>query len=126
LPSSEHAVPSGAFGFEQPTAGSQIPPMWHWSSREHATGGPPHSPPSQASFVVHGFPSLHDEPSGAGAMPHAPVSGSQTPESQLSPAGQTTTAELPNKIVTMFETWISTARSGLPSRLKSAATTEPG
>jgi len=78
---SSHAVPFGAFGFEQaPVAGSHVPATWHWSLAVHVTGlEPVHVPAWQLSVCVHASPSLHAVPFGALGFEQLPVAGSQVP-----------------------------------------------
>ena len=74
-----HAVPS-AFGeiTQVPEVGSHVPALLHWSPGQ-VTGLPVHAPATQVSPCVQGLPSLHDVPSGFGALLQAPVVGSQLP-----------------------------------------------
>jgi hypothetical protein len=73
LPSS-HAVPSGAFTFEQrPVAGSHVPALWHGSAPGQTTGlRPTQTPLAHVSEFVHALPSLHFVPSERGVPPQVP------------------------------------------------------
>ena len=92
-----HAVPFGAFGFEQvPVAESHAPATWHWPLAVHETGfAPVHVPDWHVSVCVQGLPSLHAVPFGADGV-------------------------LFRKSVTSFAPWSTTTRSGRPP-LKSEA-----
>jgi len=76
-----HAVPFGAFGFEQvPVVGLQVPATWHWSLAEHVTGlVPVHVPTWHVSVCVQALPSLHAVPFGAFGLEQVPVAGSHVP-----------------------------------------------
>jgi hypothetical protein len=78
---SEHAVPSGAAGFEQvPLRGSHVPATWQTPGAPHVVVAPAvHVPATQVSFVSQALTSLHDVPSVAGGFEHWPVDVSHVP-----------------------------------------------
>jgi hypothetical protein len=73
-------VPSAAFGLlHVPVEGLQVPATWQLSCAVQVTAVPEHVPEWHASLVVHALLSLHDVPSDAFGLLHAPVDTSQVP-----------------------------------------------
>jgi hypothetical protein len=79
LPSSQ-PLPSAFVGFvHAPVDGSQLPPLWHWSSATQVTVVPEQFPPWHASAVVQALPSLQVVPSALLGFEHVPFAGSHDP-----------------------------------------------
>ena len=76
-----HAVPSGAYGFEQmPVVVLQVPATWQASLGAHTTvSGPIHAALWQVPVGVQA--SVHAVPSGAAGFEQIPVAGSHVPVS---------------------------------------------
>lgn len=76
-----HAVPSGAFGFEQmPVDVSHTPATWHESDALQTTGLPLMQLPDwQVSLTVQPFPSVQVVPLGAAGFEQTPVEGLHAP-----------------------------------------------
>ncbi len=92
-----HPVPSGCDGFEQtPSAGSQTPATWHWSSGVQTTGlAPVQVPAWQVSVCVQALPSVHPVPSGWDGFEQTPSAGLQTPATWHWSSGVHTTGFAP-------------------------------
>src|SRR5437870_2077387 len=92
LPSLQLVPLATGWGFGQvPVAGSQLPPVWHWSGVGHTMPVPLQTPAWQVSPVVQVLPSLQAVPLATGGFEQVPISGLQVPAVwHWSGAGQTT------------------------------------
>src|SRR5437870_1034018 len=92
LPSLQLVPFATGWGFGQvPVAGSQLPPVWHWSGAGHTMPVPLQTPAWQVSPVVQVLPSLQAVPLATGGFEQVPISGLQVPAVwHWSGAGQTT------------------------------------
>src|SRR5437867_4412692 len=80
LPSLQLVPLATGWGFGQvPVAGSQLPPVWHWSGAGHTMPVPLQTPAWQVSPVVQVLPSLQAVPLATGGFEQVPVAGSQVP-----------------------------------------------